>query len=242
MNCIHYDRNCKILAPCCNKFYNCRLCHDEESQLCDKLDRKTISRIKCKKCDTEQDISNKCIKCSIEFGKYFCKICNLFDNNIEKKQYHCVKCGICRVGGKENFYHCDNCNMCISNNLKDNHKCITNSFDNNCPICFDPLFDSIKQVISMKCGHTIHYECFKDLLNTNTLSGVRCPICNKTTIDASVLFNHLENEINLTPMPEELNYNVKILCNDCNIISDTKYHIIGHKCKNCNSFNTVKYN
>lgn len=27
--CKHYKRNCKLLAPCCNKLYTCIRCHDE---------------------------------------------------------------------------------------------------------------------------------------------------------------------------------------------------------------------
>ena len=27
--CKHYQRRCEILAPCCNKYFACRVCHDE---------------------------------------------------------------------------------------------------------------------------------------------------------------------------------------------------------------------
>jgi RING finger and CHY zinc finger domain-containing protein 1 len=238
--CEHYDKHCKIYTSCCSKYFNCRLCHDKISEDCPPLDRFKLDRIMCKKCDTEQPISNTCIKCNIKFGSYFCKICNLFDNNTDKQQFHCPKCGICRVGGMDNFYHCGKCGICISIKIKDTHKCINNSFHSNCPICFDPLFDSTKPLQLMKCGHTIHSECFTELLSNNTLSSIRCPICNKTTIDATNFFNYLENEINSTPLPDELKYDVRILCNDCNLASITKFHIIGHKCIKCGSFNTVK--
>ena len=39
-------------------------------------------------------------------------------------------------------------------------------------------------------------------------------------------------------MPEDLNYNVKIYCNDCGKNSETKFHIVGHKCQECGSYNT----
>ena len=51
-------------------------------------------------------------------------------------------------------------------------------------------------------------------------------------------YEAFEDEINNTPMPEDLNFNVKILCNDCLKESETKFHIIGHKCQECGSFNT----
>ncbi|RMX37266.1 hypothetical protein pdam_00024270, partial [Pocillopora damicornis] len=88
-------------APCCKKYYNCRLCHnDKESH---ELDRKTVEAIKCLQCDSSQEI------------------CRLFDDT-EKGQFHCSGCGICRVGGKENFFHCDRCDMCLGIQLKDSHK------------------------------------------------------------------------------------------------------------------------
>ena len=31
---------------------------------------------------------------------------------------------------------------------------------------------------------------------------------------------------------------VSILCNDCNNTSNVRYHILGHKCSHCNSYNT----
>ena len=27
--CKHYNRNCKFFTNCCNKIFDCRLCHDE---------------------------------------------------------------------------------------------------------------------------------------------------------------------------------------------------------------------
>ena len=41
-------------APCCKKYYNCRLCHnDKESH---ELDRKTVEAIKCLQCDSSQEV------------------------------------------------------------------------------------------------------------------------------------------------------------------------------------------
>lgn len=52
-------------------------------------------------------------------GQYACLVCNLFDDEGDKKQiFHCDGCGICRVGGRENFFHCSNCNMCLGVSLK----------------------------------------------------------------------------------------------------------------------------
>lgn len=245
--CSHYDRKCRIVSPCCNKIFGCRICHDnyyEENDTekeCNikyhKINRYEIKKIICNNCNLKQDISNKCIQCNTTFGMYYCNICNFFDNDTSKGQYHCEKCNICRVGGRENFYHCDKCNCCISNKFKDDHICIDNSLDGECPVCLENIFESVKQVILLKCGHSIHQECYVNLIKNNN---IKCPVCNKSIIDNTILNNYLENEINNTPMPEIYNYNVDILCNDCNKTSNTKFHIIGHKCSFCNSYNTVQ--
>ena len=40
-------------------------------------------------------VSNTCLSCGVQFGKYFCHVCNYYDNE-DKGQYHCDGCGICR--------------------------------------------------------------------------------------------------------------------------------------------------
>ncbi|KAI0518638.1 hypothetical protein KFK09_006074 [Dendrobium nobile] len=45
-------------------------------------------------------------------------------------------------------------------------------------------------------------------------------------------------EIEATVMPSDYRYKVWILCNDCNGMSEVFFHIIGHKCSGCQSYNT----
>ncbi|KAK7259430.1 hypothetical protein RIF29_25037 [Crotalaria pallida] len=59
-------------------------------------------------------------------------------------------------------------------------------------------------------------------------------------------------QIEAVPMPREYNFEVvtypsdsrladllvSILCNDCNTNSTVSFHIVGHKCRQCNSYNT----
>lgn len=53
--CVHYERNCNIVAPCCNRVYGCRVCHDELSQTGHpQLNRFTIREVVCKKCNQRQ--------------------------------------------------------------------------------------------------------------------------------------------------------------------------------------------
>ena len=55
MKCVHYERKCNIVAPCCGKVFGCRVCHDEMSD--HEMNRFEIERIICKDCGTEQDRS-----------------------------------------------------------------------------------------------------------------------------------------------------------------------------------------
>ncbi len=84
----------------------------------------------------------KCEGCGLEFGKYFCSKCNLFDNDVTKQQFHCEACGICRKGGRENFFHCPTCNCCLPTHLKGEHKCIPNLLNSDCPICMQDMLNS----------------------------------------------------------------------------------------------------
>ena len=40
-------------------------------------------------------VRKRCKKCDVEFGRYFCEVCRLYDD-VDKKQFHCEQCGICR--------------------------------------------------------------------------------------------------------------------------------------------------
>ena len=53
VSCPHYERNCKIVAPCCGKIFGCRVCHDEASGH-GPMDRFAIKEIICEKCKTRQ--------------------------------------------------------------------------------------------------------------------------------------------------------------------------------------------
>lgn len=233
--CEHYTRHCSIICPTCNKTYNCRVCHDineydnqTDIKIAHRVDRFNIKKIICDECNTEQNISNKCANCNIEFGKYNCSICNLYDDDVSKGQYHCDDCGICRVGFKKNFKHCETCGTCVSNK---EHECIVKNINDNCPICFDPIFDSRINPSFLQCGHVCHIDCLKEYMTTN----YKCPICSKSIFDVN---KQIENIVDNTQMPEDLQIDVKILCNDCNKKSTAKFHVVAVKCEHCESYNT----
>ncbi|KAH7553518.1 hypothetical protein JRO89_XS12G0021300 [Xanthoceras sorbifolium] len=125
---------------------------------------------------------------------------------------------------------------CYSNSLKDSHNCVERAMHHNCPVCFEFLFDTTKDITVLRCGHTIHLECVKEMEQHFKYS---CPVCSKSYRDMSRVWEKLDREVASTPMPPiYLNKMVWILCNDCGESSEVNYHILAHKCLKCNSYNT----
>ncbi|KAK9809800.1 hypothetical protein WJX73_008075 [Symbiochloris irregularis] len=138
----------------------------------------------------------------------------------------------------QNFFHCDTCGCCYSTSLQGNHTCVENSMAQNCPACLEYLFDSIRPTAVLPCGHTMHSDCLKDMERNHQMT---CPICMKTFANLALLWQRLDSEIARTPMPDDFAaWRVTILCNDCNESSSVRFHILGHKCSHCASYNTRK--
>lgn len=237
LGCQHYQRNCKVECPECFRWFTCRFCHDNEITS-HKLIRSEVKHILCMKCNTPQvPDNNYCIECEAELANYFCPICVLYDNDPTKDIYHCDKCGICRLGlglGKD-YFHCDECNICLSIDLRERHKCLSNTTHCNCPICNEYLFTSIDKVVFMKCGHSIHQICYDELCKHS----YKCPICKKTVVNVEPQFRILDQEILQLPLPPPYDtWRCIISCNDCNGKSNVPYHVLGLKCKYCKSYNT----
>ena len=238
-NCSHYIRDCELLYPCCNEFYQCRFCHDDhwdshtipdDKRHC--ADRKLVNEMRCKYCETVQPINDHCIRCTKIMGNYFCVQCKLLDL-VDKGQFHCDKCGICRQGGVENFEHCEDCGICFH---KGEHDCMIKlDSQDQCPVCCVELFDSVIQCRKMKCGHWIHVECFNAHIEHNN----KCPICSKSIIVSELYNQYIRDVIAENPMPEEYEHrDVRVLCNDCNVEFTAVFHFIGHQCPDCSGFNT----
>lgn len=54
--CVHYERKCNVIAPCCGGEFGCRVCHDDDtgSSSCGPMDRFAVKEIVCKECNTRQ--------------------------------------------------------------------------------------------------------------------------------------------------------------------------------------------
>jgi len=213
----------------------CRICHDEQED--HSLDRRSVSQVVCIQCHLKQDIGRNCTECGILFGSYSCLICRLFDDN-DKQQFHCVGCGICRVGGRDKFFHCSKCNICIAKSIADTHKCVENMSRRVCPVCLEDLHSSRKKVDIPNCSHMIHSECLFEMFQHGRMS---CPTCNTSLVDMKSVWEHFDEAVQNTPMPEIYrNYRVSVLCRDCHETSKVIFHVIGLKCDSCGGYNTTR--
>ncbi|XP_011071734.1 zinc finger protein BRUTUS-like At1g18910 isoform X1 [Sesamum indicum] len=233
--CKHYKRNCKLLAPCCNKLYTCIRCHDDQTD--HSVDRKAITKMMCMKCLLIQPIGPICTSqsCSgFSMGKYYCKICKLFDD--ERQIYHCPYCNLCRLGKGLgiDYFHCMKCNACMSRSLFV-HVCREKCLEDNCPICHEYIFTSNSPVKALPCGHLMHSACFQDY----TCSHYTCPICSKSLGNMQVYFEMLDALLAEEKIPEEYAGQIQvILCNDCEKRGTASFHWLYHKCPYCGSYNT----
>ncbi|KAF5841208.1 zinc-ribbon-domain-containing protein [Dunaliella salina] len=205
------------------------------------LDRKAVKELICALCETRQPAGRTCISCGVAFGQYTCLDCNFFDDDVSKRQFHCNACGICRVGGRDNYFHCSTCNCCYAIQLQNTHVCIENSMHNNCPVCFEYIFDSVNPICVLPCGHTIHQDCLHKLQQHAMYV---CPSCNKNYLsEASMerVWESMDAAVASTPMPPEYrDMQVDILCNNCLARSRVNFHVVGHKCQRCGGYNTQR--
>ena len=106
LGCSHYKRNVKLQCSTCDRWYTCRLCHDENEDHI--LIRKATKNMLCMLCGCAQRAGEDCVGCGERTAWYYCNVCKLWDNDPNKSIYHCNDCGICRKGrgiGKD-FFHC----------------------------------------------------------------------------------------------------------------------------------------
>lgn len=106
LGCQHYKRNVKLQCSTCDRWYTCRLCHDEVED--HVLIRKDTKNMLCMICGCAQRAGEFCVGCGERAAWYYCNTCKLWDNDSNKSIYHCNDCGICRKGrglGKD-FFHC----------------------------------------------------------------------------------------------------------------------------------------
>ncbi|KUJ18090.1 zf-CHY-domain-containing protein [Mollisia scopiformis] len=237
LGCQHYKRNVKLQCSTCDRWYTCRLCHDEvEDHI---LIRKDTKNMLCMICGCAQRAGEFCVGCGERAAWYYCGTCKLWDNDANKSIYHCNDCGICRKGrglGKD-FFHCKICGTCISIAVEKSHKCIERVAESDCPICGEYMHTSPSPVVFMPCMHGIHKKCYEEHMKT----AYRCPICNKSAVNMETQFRNLDRAIAEQPMPPQFrDTKAMVSCNDCYAKSAVMYHWLGLKCAICDSYNTTQ--
>ena len=86
----------------------------------------------------------------------------------------------------------------------------------NCPVCFEFLFESVDPTTVLRCGHTIHSQCLRDLERNTSAICPCCPICKKSLGDYSRYWEAIDREVEATPVPPEYRgWQANVLCNDC---------------------------
>ncbi|KAL4856014.1 E3 ubiquitin-protein ligase [Chlorella vulgaris] len=244
--CSHYRRRVKFITPCCDEEWWCRHCHnkakdteEQDWQRKHELDRKAITELVCALCNTRQPVGTCCTACGVSFGAYSCLTCRFFDDDLSKQPYHCDQCGICRIGGRSSYFHCDTCGSCYAMALKGNHQCVERAMHQNCPICFEFLFESVDPTTVLRCGHTIHTQCVRELEASHAAVCPSCPICKKSLGDYSAHWRDIDSRVAVLPVPPEYRgWRADILCNDCSHSSSIAFHLLGLKCGACGSYNT----
>jgi len=254
--CKHYRRGCKLLMPCCNELFSCRLCHDEivtERSISNpsrwpwhQANRYDVHQIWCMFCYTLQPVSDKCENCQRSFAKFVCTVCRLYDDSSHRSIYHCPYCNLCRIGVGlgEDFYHCMKCNACVSNKLK-NHVCREHILEDDCAICQSGLFDATKPLKMLKCGHCLHHECYNSFVLTN----FRCPTCRKSIGDMTMIwrkYDEVWRQIYASAPPDAALTQVVLKCLDCSRESSLSLPMshgaiqLPPKCYLCGSYNTER--
>ena len=106
LGCEHYRGNVKMQCDTCARWYTCRFCHDANED--HVLPRKETKHMLCMRCGCPQKASDTCVGCGNSAANYFCGVCKLWNDDLNKPIYHCSDCGLCRVGqglGRD-FFHC----------------------------------------------------------------------------------------------------------------------------------------
>ena len=154
----------------------------------------------------------------------------------QKKAFHWDGWRIWRVGGEENFFHCSVWNMWNPISTQSSHQWA--DFSQNWWVCLEGFYHIKDTSMVLNCKHVVHSKCFSSYIKTN----YTCPICKKSMLSKTVS-NHInasiQQQVNLTQMGELGEKDVQILCNECGLKSNAKFHIVAIKWSKCESFNTT---
>jgi hypothetical protein len=78
---------------------------------------------------------------------------------------------------------------------------LAGSMHQNCPVCQENLFNSTSECRVLRCGHTMHRDCLRALVNRAQLA--RCPLCAVSITESAAIWAQMDSDIARSVMPEE---------------------------------------
>ncbi|RMY34276.1 hypothetical protein D0865_14226 [Hortaea werneckii] len=225
LGCAHYKRNVKVQCFDCKRWFSCRHCHDQATDLPfpHQLNRKKTRNMLCMLCKTPQPAGETCINCEEYAAWYYCPKCKLWDNDSNKQRATEGNCPLCLVYLFESptpvvslpcghYMHGE----CYKDLMAVTYKC---------PVCS-------KSAVNMelqwrKLDDEIRAQPMPE--DDNELEGLMPHI-----EDASHNEQDQTNGQTAPRRPRE----VYAGCNDCGRRSWTPFHWLGLKCQVCDSYNT----
>ncbi|CAL6047089.1 RING_finger and CHY zinc finger domain-containing protein [Hexamita inflata] len=212
VGCQHFVRGCQLLCNTCNKYYTCRICHDEVED--HPFPKKETKMVKCIYCSCEQPFQQQCQNCNQCFGEQWCELCRAFCNigQESKPMYHCKGCDSCMVGHAHQWRHCDKCDSCVRAFNFEEHQCLF--FEGDCAVCLGDLKNSIYGRVHLSCSHVIHLHCYEVLLRR---WDTKCPVCRRFLpigADKDDYLNYFKSQFEETVVFEPIQW-LKFKCYEC---------------------------
>ncbi|KAL6064285.1 RING finger and CHY zinc finger domain-containing protein 1 [Balamuthia mandrillaris] len=118
LGCAHYQRDCKVYATCCGRFFVCRHCHNQEYDYHHTIDRYAVRIMMCMFCNCIQPAAQHCQwpSCRKSLGRFWCASCVFWDNDSSKQIVHCTPCNVCKLVNHPSVWHCFICHTSLSKN------------------------------------------------------------------------------------------------------------------------------
>lgn len=111
--------------------------------------------------------------CSTSWHKRSCAVCVVL-RDLQAAENH-VPGSSTRIEAR---HHVISAPHTAAASMQDNHQCVANNLQQPCPVCGVVLFDSVRALHVLRCGHALHQECHEGLLK---LHWPLCMICMRTS-------------------------------------------------------------
>ena len=164
--CTHYRRRCKVVAPCCDTPFWCRLCHDAEKydgemdfNKAHQMDRHAVREVVCALCTTRQPVRRVLWGCAAgdKGGEVGLRVCcwqsqaTCQSCGTTMGRYFCGRCNLFDDNTDKGQFHCDECGICRVGGRdkimhcsacgfcvpKGHHRCNSMKLDTDCPVCLE---------------------------------------------------------------------------------------------------------